>query len=321
MTPDGKRANYNIYLKKYLGDAEGPPASIPPRGLVGLSSRGTAELADLFEGDVVFSNPKSTDYLKYLFATGMEDCEDGLLLDFFAGSGTSGHTVMLRNSNVGGRWRYICVQIPEQIDHSENNQKVASAFLGKNGWKQSIAEITKERLRRAGAKLKTENPLFAGDLGFRVYKLDSSNLKAWDPQPNSLEAQLALGVDHIKPGRTESDLLTELLLKLGLELTVPVEPQSIAGHTVFVVGLGALLAVLSPRIRRDEAEPLALGLAALHESLRPASLTDEAPSPKARPARESTTVLFRDAAFEDDVAKANLVAILEQRGLTHLRSL
>jgi len=286
---------------------------------VGTNDSAKKELIELMGGADVFETPKPVSLLRRLVDVAVKP--EDIVMDFFAGSGGLGQAVMEANAQDGGNRQYICVQLPEPLDPADKNQKSAAAFCDSLGKARTIAEITKERLRRAGAKLKAENPLFAGDLGFRVYKLDSSNLKAWDPQPNSLEAQLALGVDHIKPGRTESDLLTELLLKLGLELTVPVEPQTIAGHTVFVVGLGALLAVLSPRIRREEAEPLALGLAALHESLRPASLTDEAPSPKARPARESTTVLFRDAAFEDDVAKANLVAILEQRGLTHLRSL
>jgi len=155
-------------------------------------------------------------------------------------------------------------------------------------------------------KIKDENPMFAGDLGFRVFKLDSSNIRAWDPDRDKLQKTLEESVEHLKSDRTEADILHELLLKLGLDLCVPIEQKTIAGKTVHSVGGGVLLACLATQITRDEVEPLAQGIVAWHKALAPAG---------------DTTCVFRDSAFADDVAKTNLAAILNQHGLQNLRSL
>ena len=131
-------------------------------------------------------------------------------------------------------------------------------------------------------------------------------MRAWDPTPDDLEGALLAGLDHIEPGRTEQDILYELLLKLGLDLCVGIETQTIAGKSVHAVGAGTLIACLDEAISRSEVEPLALGIADWHDARAPAG---------------ETTVVFRDSAFADDVAKTNLAAILEQRGLGNVRSL
>ena len=148
--------------------------------------------------------------------------------------------------------------------------------------------------------------MFAGDLGFRVFKLDSSNIHAWDPDPNDLDQTLLDSVEHLEAGRNEADVLYELLLKLGLDLCVPIEQRSIAGKEVQAVGGGVLLVCLSERIARDEVEALAQGIVEWHQTLAPAA---------------DTTCVFRDSAFADDVAKTNLAAILEQHGIANVRSL
>ena len=148
--------------------------------------------------------------------------------------------------------------------------------------------------------------MFMGDLGFRVFKLDTSNVRAWEPDREDLEATLLDNIEHINPGRSEDDILYELLLKLGLDLCVPIETRAIAGKTVRSVGAGTLIACLAERIASDEVEPLALGIADWHAELKPAG---------------DTTVVFCDSAFADDVAKTNLTAILEQHGLGSVRSL
>jgi adenine-specific DNA-methyltransferase len=147
--------------------------------------------------------------------------------------------------------------------------------------------------------------MFSGNLGFRVYKLGESNIRAWQPGGN-LEQDLIDHVEHILPGRTEADVLTELLLKLGLDLCVPIEQRKIAGKTVHSIGGGVLIACLATCIGASDAEPLALGIADWHETLAPAG---------------DATCVFRDNAFENDVAKTNLAAILEQHGIAQVRSL
>lgn len=145
-----------------------------------------------------------------------------------------------------------------------------------------------------------------GDLGFRVFKLDSSNLRAWDPESANVDQALITSVEHIKPDRSENDVLYELLLKLGLDLCVPIEQQTIAGKVVHNIGAGALIVCLAEKISRDDIEPLAHGMVAWHKALAPAS---------------DSTVVFRDSAFSDDVTKTNLTAILQQHGLANVRSL
>jgi len=155
-------------------------------------------------------------------------------------------------------------------------------------------------------KIKNENPLFAGDLGFRVFKLASSNILEWQPERDKLPDTLESAVEHLKTDRSESDILFELLLKLGLDLCVPMEEKTIAGKTVHSVGAGTLLVCLAPKIGRKDAEALALGIVEWHKALAPAG---------------ESTVVFRDSAFADDVAKTNCAAILEQHGLKNVRSL
>ena len=151
-----------------------------------------------------------------------------------------------------------------------------------------------------------ETPMFAGDLGFRVFKLSASNIRAWDPDRENLPKSLLESVDHLKTDRTERDILYELLLKLGLDLCVPIETKEIAGKDVHSIGGGVLLACLAGKITRDQVEPLAEGIVNWHKILAPAG---------------DTMCVFRDSAFADDVAKTNLAAILTQHGLANVRSL
>ena len=261
------------------------------------------EFNSLFDGKRVFDNPKPVGDLRKLtsYLTGPDD----LVCDFFAGSGTTGHGVLAQNALDGGSRRYVLVQLPEPLDPENKDQQVAATFCDQLGKPRNIAELTKERLRRAAAKVKADSSNWKGDAGFRVYKLDQSNIRAWQPS-GDLEKDLIDSVEHIVPGRREQDVLTELLLKLGLDLCVPIEQHQIAGKTVHAIGGGVLLACLDPRIGKDDAEPLALGIAEWHKTLAPAG---------------ETTCVFRDSAFENDEAKTNLAAILEQYGIHHVRSL
>jgi len=244
------------------------------------------------EGNVDFgAGKKPIALLQSLLTIGTNGTENALVMDFFAGSGSTGHAVWEMNQRDDGNRKFILVQLPEPSDIP--------------GYK-TIAEITKERLRRAGKKIKDENPMFAGDLGFRVFKLDSSNIHAWEPDRNDLPKTLDESVQHLKTDRTEADILYELLLKLGLDLCVPIEQKKIAGKTVHSIGAGVLLACLAEKITRADVEPLALGIVAWHKALAPAG---------------DTACVFRDGAFADDVAKTNLAAILNQNGLTNVRSL
>jgi adenine-specific DNA-methyltransferase len=258
----------------------------------------------LFDGARVFDNPKPVDDITKL--TAYLTTPDDLVLDFFAGSGVTGHAVLKQNAKDSGNRRYILVQLPEPFDSDNKDQKIAAEFCDKLGVPRNIAELTKERLRRSANQIREESPMFTGDLGFRVFKLDSSNIRAWEPNREDLPKTLEESVEHLKADRTEQDILFELLLKLGLDLTVPIEQKTIAGKAVHSIGAGTLLVCLADQIAAIEVEPLALGLADWHKEMAPAG---------------ESRVVFRDSAFADDVAKTNLTAILQQHGLENVRSL
>lgn len=226
--------------------------------------------------------------------------DGSIVMDFFAGSGTTGHAVMLKNALDGGSRRFIHVQLPEPLDEGDKNQSTAAKFLRSLRLEQNIAELTKERLRRAGQKIRAEHPEAKVDTGFRVYKLATSNLKPWQPDADNLEASILDAVDNVLPDRTEHDLLVELLLKTGIDLTMPEERRTIAGQTVHALGGGALMVCLG-NIGPDDAETLAQGMADWLDALDPTQ----------------TTIYFKDVGLGTDnnrsATKANLAAILRQR--------
>lgn len=268
-----------------------------------LSEEGKKDLESLQLADV-FSYPKPVELISQLIraATSGDDC----VLDFFAGSGTTAHAVMAQNALDSHSRRFICVQLPEPLDPSDKAQKAGAALCEELKKPRNIAELTKERIRRAAAKVKAENPLFGGDFGFRVFKLDSSNIRAWNPAADGVAENLLTHAEHLLSGRTDEDVLAELLLKLGLDLCVPTQARTVAGKQLQSVAGGVLIACLDPKIQASDVEALAQGIVAWHKELAPAG---------------DTTCVFRDSAFADDVAKTNMAAILEQNGIANVRSL
>jgi len=271
----------------------------------GHNQGGSETLRQLLGENNLFNNPKPVELMEGIISVSNAKDED-IVMDFFSGSGTTGHAVIATNQRMSDNLRYILVQLPEKLGADNKEQVAAALYCDGLGKERNIAELTKERLRRAGAKIKEENPDYDGDLGFRVFKLDKSNIRAWDPMPDNLEDALQDAIDHIRPGRTEQDILYELLLKLGLDLCAPIETREVAGKTVHSVGGGTLIACLDERIASEDAEPLASGIADWHAQAKHGS---------------DASVIFRDSAFADDIAKTNTAAILNQRGLKNVRSL
>ena len=256
----------------------------------------------------VFDFPKPISLIREIVLGGsfFSKKESDIILDFFAGSGTTGHAILAQNITDGGNRRYILVQLPEPLNPNNGKQKEASDFCKKIKKPLNIAELTKERLRRAGKKIQEENSGYKGDFGFRVFKLDTSNIRTWEPDPNYLKKTLLDNIDHIKPDRSKDDILYELLLKLGLDLCTSIETRAIAGKAVRAVGGGVLIACLEEEIASKEVESLALGIIEWQKQFESTS---------------DATVIFRDSAFVDDVAKMNMVTILQQHGLKNVRSL
>ena len=286
----------------YYLDGDGEEKYIAPSDLLNKEESGVLrndegheELKRLFGGVTVFDYAKPTSLPKYLAR--MADDQEAICMDFFAGACTTAHALMELNAEDGGKRRHIMVQLPEECP--QDSPAFQSGYA-------TIAEIGKERLRRAAEALKQEHRDSPCDTGFRVFKLDHSNIRAWDPSPEDLDAALFDGVEHLREGRAEEDVLYELLLKLGLDLCVPIENRTIAGKTVHSIGAGALFVCLPSKIDPEDVEELALGIAGWREELDTAG---------------ETTVVFRDGAFADDVAKTNTSAILEQHGIENVRSL
>lgn len=302
--PDGQSTPSR---KSFLSDVKDgvTPVTIWPHEEVGHNHEANNELKALL-GQGIFENPKPTRLIRRMLQLATSTSDQDIVLDFFAGSGTTGHATMSQNADDGGNRRYILVQLPEPLDRGKREATPAADFCDELGKPRNIAELTKERLRRAAKKIKTDTPMFAGDLGFRVFKLDSTNIRAWDPDRDDIAKSLEESVEHLKADRTEQDILYELLLKLGLDLCVPIDTRTIAGATVHSIGRGVLIACLASEITADDVEVLGQGIVAWHKELAPAG---------------DTTCVFRDSAFADDVAKTNLAAILEQSGIATVRSL
>ncbi len=299
----GTDGNNMPRLKRFLSEVKSGrvPQTLWTYGEVGHTQEAKKELlaAVTFpNSDVVFDTPKPTRLMRRILQLATAPDSADLVVDFFAGTGTTMDAVFAQNAEDGGKRRCILVQLPEPL-----NGATAS------GWK-TIADVTRARILSAGKRHRKADPLFTGDTGFRVFKLDTSNIRAWNPKPDDLEATLLDHQDHLLEGRSEADVLYELLLKLGLDLCVPIEKRSIKGLDVHAVGGGVLLACLSEKITRDQVEPLAQGIIAWHKELAPAG-----------PIGKESTCVFRDSAFVDDVAKTNLAAILNQHGIQNVRSL
>ena len=271
----------------------------------GTTDEGGSEIKALF-GKVVFDTPKPKKLINKMLSIATNNESNDIVLDFFSGSGTTGHAVIEKNTEDNGNRKFILVQLPEVLSEENRDQKVAADFCDSILKPKTIAELTKERLRRAGKKVREDNPEWKGDVGFRVFKLDTSNIRPWEASAETLSQQLDAYVSPILEGRSEEDLLTELMLKRGIDLSVNVETRQFDGLTVSCVDGGKLFTCFTRQIPASSVEELTKGIIDWHKSLK---------------AGKDTVCYFLDDAFENNVAKTNLCAILEQHGLTNLHSL
>jgi len=281
------------------------PVTIWEHAFAGHNHAANDELKALDLGSA-FTSPKPTLLIRRLLEILSSPSSNDLIVDFFAGSGTTGDAVVSQNAIDGGNRRYLLVQLPEPLDHAAKGQGTAADYCNELGKPPTLAELTKERLRRSNAKLLEAQPMFSANIGFRVFKLDSSNIREWEPSREDIAESLEAHVENLRADRTEQDILYELLLKRGLDLCVPIETREIAGKAVHSIGGGSLIVCLAESITREDGEALALGIVGWHKDIDPAG---------------ETAVIFRDAAFADDVVKTNVAAILEQNGLKNVRSI
>lgn len=206
----------------------------------------------------LFDNPKPVELISQLIEYSQSGEKDDIILDFFAGSGTTAHAVMESNKKDKGKRSFICIQLPELID--EKSPALAAGY-------KTIADLSKERIRRAGKKIEEEqndqldfNSEGKLDLGFKVFKLSSSNFKVWEgdvEQVENLEQQLFDHVDHINDASSPEDILYELLLKSGFTLSTQVEKLQLAGKDVFSIAEGALLICLEKELTQEVIDAIA----------------------------------------------------------------
>lgn len=242
------------------------------------SRRGTADVEELF-GSKVFSFPKAVELIRRFVAVGSD--ADSIVIDFFAGSATTAHAVMKQNALDGGKRRFVLIQLPETCD-------VDSAAFRANY--KTIAEVAKERIRRAGNKIKQDSADKPGvenlDIGFRVLKIDTSNMNEVYYAPDAVTQEALPGlVDNIRAGRTPEDLLFQVLLDWGVDLALPIERQTLAGKAVFFVDGDALAACFDTGVDEDFVKQLA--------------------------ARKPLRAVFRDAGFASDAVKINVEQVFK----------
>ena len=303
----GEDGNNKPRLKRFRSEVRD---TIPPQTLwgfehVGHTDEGTKQLAELFDSTrSPFPNPKPVRLLQRIIQIATK--ENDIIMDFFAGSGTTGQAVYELNETDKQDRKFILVQLPETLSKSNKEDLSAIYFCEELDKPLYLSELTKERLRRAGNKVKAINPDWNGDTGFRVFKLDTSNIRPWEATAETLSEQLDAYVSPILEGRSEEDLLTELMLKRGIDLNVNIETRQFDGLTVSSVEGGKLFTCFASQIPASSVEGLTKGILDWHKSLK---------------AGKDTVCYFLDDAFENNVAKTNLCAILEQHGLTNLHSL
>lgn len=259
VTSEGKQAHWNIYIRKYLGSAMGAPSTLIPKEMMSIYNIGTQCVQNLFDGVRVFDNAKPVDVITYL--VNMLTFNSDTILDFFSGSATTAHAVMQLNAEDGGNRKFIMVQLPEETD------KKSEAY--KAGYK-NICEIGKERIRRAGQKIRNEQlgiknegdnsslqtPNSSLDTGFRVLKCDSSNMKNVYYNPAEYEPSLFTSLeDNIKEDRTPEDLLFQVMLDLGILLSSKIQVRSekvgMRNYSYFDVEDGYLIACFDKNIDEE----------------------------------------------------------------------
>lgn len=243
----------------------------------GHGQEATRELRDLM-GKSVFTSPKPIRYMSRLLNIGTNS--DSLILDFFSGSATTAHTIMQLNAEDGGKRKYIMVQLPEETPEDSEARKA-----GYN----TIPEIAKERIRRAGKKIKEESPLTTQNLdtGFRVFRLADSNFEEVKKAPGEYDqSQLNLFLDNVKSDRTDLDLLFGAMLSWGVQLSLPMTSEEVDGKMIYSVNDGDLVACFADDITENIVKAMA----------------DKQP----------LRVLFRDSCFARDDAKINVFETLKQ---------
>lgn len=280
--PNGE---WSVQFKQYLNKSGKKPRSMTMD--FGGSIEGKNDISQLFSNEKIFSYPKSVNYIKTLIETIGETTKEEIIMDFFSGSATTAHAVMKANAEDGGTRKFIMIQLPETT--SEKSEAAREGY-------ENICEIGKERIRRAGKKIKQEYEEVAEclDIGFRVLKLDSSNMKDIYYKPNDYSQEMLGEIqENIKADRTSEDLLFQVMLELGELLSSSIEESTIGGKKVFTVGEGNIIACFDTGITEEVVIAIAK--------------------------RKPYYAIFRDSSIATDSVAANFEQIFETYSPTTIR--
>ena len=276
-------------IKRFLSEVQQGrvPISLWYYSEVGHTQEASKEVKDIFDDKKFFDYPKPVKLLYRMCYIATNNVD--IILDFFSGSSTTAHAVIKLNSEDNGNRKFIMVQLPEI------NESKSEAY--KAGY-SNICEIGKERIRRAGEKILSESGKTDLDIGFKVFKLDDSNIKEWSPNYDNLEFTLDEMTDNLKSGRTKEDLLYEILIKMGIELTAPIEEINIGDKKIYNIGMGSLILCLEDEITEDIIKEI----------------------PKYKSYFVDMKVVFKENGFKTDSQKMNAMQNLKQFGITDVRS-
>lgn len=305
----GKDGNAQPNVKRFLSEVQqGTKAkTIWKHSEVGSNDSAKRDLRKTYnEHQIPFDFPKPATLIDQMLTIATKNSGKELIVDFFAGSGTTGDAVIRKNALDGGARNYIMVQIPELIDEEKQEQKIAANYCKNNGLPLKITELSKDRMRKAGKRVEKEHPDYGGDLGFKVFKLDSSNIEAWDSNVENLEDNVLKAANILKDDRSELDIVYELFLKYGLDLSYPVNTHQVAGKQVYEVGAGSLFICLEGDITTDFVE----GLIELCQQFR-----DESEK------KNSMRIVFKDSGFKTDAAKKDAESTLKDAGILDVKCL
>ena len=270
-----------LYERKAKGDSKTPSSLLLDAG---TTKSGTTEIMSLFDNKKVFDYPKPTTLIMRLMQYGYLRDND-IIMDFFSGSGTTAHATWMYEINRKIKAKFILVQLPEDLDKAllfastdaKKTIRCAISLLDELQMPHLLTEVAKERIRRAGKKIKEESSLTTQDLdtGFRVLKLDSTNMQDIYYSPKDIsQADLFSQVDNVKPDRTGEDLLFQVMLELGATLDSKIETTTIAGKTIYNVAEGYLVACFDPNVT-DEVVKVIAQMQPAYAVLRDTSMKDD----------------------------------------------
>lgn len=267
-------------------EAESPWNIINKKFGVGTNEDANNEI-EYIMGKKLFSYPKPVSLLKYIINFIVD--KDDLILDFFSGSATTAHAIMELNAEDDGKRKFIMVQLPELLEVDSEAYK--EGYI-------NLCDLGRDRIRKAGDKIVRESGKTDLDIGFKVFKLDDSNIKEWSPNYNELETTLDEMTDNLKSGRTKEDLLYEILIKMGIELTASIEEINVGDKKIYNIGMGSLVICLEDEITEDIIKEI----------------------PKYKSDFVEMKVVFKETGFKTDSQKMNAMQNLKQFGITDVRS-